>query len=380
MRLSRHSLHPILHELPAHRFDTSSMVRAIAEALRRRMPKVPSQVVADSAVIPLTTVSLASNFDAYINILFRGQTTGGFTSLLVDSGNSLLIVPSWEDLQHLPAYTAIGDGTEPWGSPAKIVRGPIDVPTKSGAVHTLEDCVFYACTGAPRTANFGAGCLRPWSANSWATPPGVSVTMQAPLSYNAQYPFAEFNYAPASALLAMQNSPRVAQDSELVIYRAQPAGYSMCDILPNVEWMALVPKSLTIGDTLTQWPGTVDSPIAMVDTGGGPVFLSDPNGYIYPRTWPEATSCPSWTSTSDSCQCVQGEITVELASPDSATSLRYTIRAASLPPPAQGLTLVMCKNNAYMMGQQGMNIGGLSALFNAILIDYGQAKVGLKPK
>ena len=40
----------------------------------------------------------------------------------------------------------------------------------------------------------------------------------------------------------------------------------------------------------------------------------------------------------------------------------------------------MCKINHYMMGQQGMNIGGLSALFNAILIDYGQAKVGLKPK
>jgi len=45
-----------------------------------------------------------------------------------------------------------------------------------------------------------------------------------------------------------------------------------------------------------------------------------------------------------------------------------------------GLTLVMCKVNDYMMGKQGMNIGGLSALFNTILIDYGHAKVGLKPK
>jgi hypothetical protein len=31
-----------------------------------------------------------------------------------------------------------------------------------------------------------------------------------------------------------------------------------------------------------------------------------------------------------------------------------------------------------MMGQQGMNIGGISALFNSILIDYSVNKVGFK--
>jgi multisubunit Na+/H+ antiporter MnhB subunit len=51
-----------------------------------------------------------------------------------------------------------------------------------------------------------------------------------------------------------------------------------------------------------------------------------------------------------------------------------------MPPSVRGLTLVMCERNSFMMGQNGMNIGGISALMNAILIDYTNARVGLKPK
>ena len=36
----------------------------------------------------------------------------------------------------------------------------------------------------------------------------------------------------------------------------------------------------------------------------------------------------------------------------------------------QGLTGVMCELNGYMMGQEGMNIGGITALFNRILKTY----------
>jgi hypothetical protein len=53
-------------------------------------------------VIPLTTVSLYSNFDAYIEVGFKGQAAGTTRSLLVDSGNSTLIVPRWEDIAALP--------------------------------------------------------------------------------------------------------------------------------------------------------------------------------------------------------------------------------------------------------------------------------------
>jgi hypothetical protein len=112
--------------------------------------------------------------------------------------------------------------------------------------HTLEDCVFYACTDSPRTANFGAGCLSPWSASGWNTPQGLGVTMQSPLSYNSEHPFAEFNYAPAASVLALANTPKVVQESQLVVSKSPSPGYSMVEIIPGVEWMSLIPKSLTL--------------------------------------------------------------------------------------------------------------------------------------
>jgi hypothetical protein len=39
----------------------------------------------------------------------------------------------------------------------------------------------------------------------------------------------------------------------------------------------------------------------------------------------------------------------------------------------------MCEQCEYMRGYDGMNIGGISALFNYILVD-ASAKVGLKAK
>jgi hypothetical protein len=246
--------------------------------------------------------------------------------------------------------------------------------------HTLEDCVFYACTDSPRTANFGAGCLSPWSASGWNTPQGLGVTMQSPLSYNSEYPFAEFNYAPAASVLALANTPKVVQESQLVVSKSPSPGYSMMEIIPGVEWMSLIPKSLTIGSTQTAWPGDVTAPIAMVDTGGGPVFLSDPNGYVYNSPWPQSTLCPSWASSSIQCTCVSDDAIVKLGSTGTMVSYKYKIHTRDLPPTVQGLTLVMCKVNQFMMDQQGMNTGGISALFNYLLVDYANARVGLKPK
>lgn len=346
----------------------------------------------ESFEIPLTTVSLNSNFDAYIDIWFKAAPPDSPVQLLLDSGNSMLIVPRWEDIEALPNakldYHVLGATSEPWGCPANVVRGPIDLVTASGDTCTLQDCVFYACTGNPpsggdRTANFGAGCLSPWTASKWNTPSGVHVTMQAPLSYNAQYPYVsypyvELNYAPAAHIHGPANTPRVAAGSFLKAYKAKPSGYRIFDIIPNLEWMSLIPKSLRIGDTRTKWPGSVPRPIAMIDTGGGPVFLSDPNGYVYSTKWPDPEANPAWTSDSVSCQSTSDAIAIELGDHDG--SISYNINTHNLPPTVQGLTLVMCKLNSYMMGQQGMNIGGISALANYILVDYKGRQVGLKPK
>jgi hypothetical protein len=144
--------------------------------------------------------------------------------------------------------------------------------------------------------------------------------------------------------------------------------------------MAVTPKSRGVGGVATTWPGDVTDPIAVVDTGSGPVFLSDPNGYVYPTAWPHPVSCPAGASTSEQPNCVSDDLTIELAAMNHATSYKYTIQTSGLPPPVQGLTGVLCKKCWYMTGQQGMNIGGISVLFNRVLIDYAGAKVGLKPK
>jgi hypothetical protein len=380
MQFSPHSLHAPVIETDAHKNEVRAKVQAFADAQRKRMARVAPGVPALTVVIPLTTVSLQGNFDAYINIQFRGQSTGAMTSLIVDSGNSNLIVPYWEAIKDLPGYTVIGEAKEPWGSPAKVVRGPIEIPTESGAVHVLEDCVFFACTDAPRTANFGAARVTPWSANGWNTPAGLGVILQAPLSYNSLYPFAEFNYAAAANLFASRGTMKVAQESQLILSQSLPSGYSLFNTLENLEWMSLIPKSLAVGSTATPWPGDVQFPIAVIDTGGGPVFLSDPNGYVYGSAWPHPAACPTWTSSSEQCNCISDDLIIELSGADRSSSYKYTIHTTDLPASVQGLTAVMCKKMWYMMGQQGMNIGGVSVLFNMILIDYANSQIGLKPK
>ncbi len=319
------------------------------------------------------------NFDAYIVRSVKGQSSGQLTELIVDSGNSNLIVPCWEIIKDLPGYTVLGEAKEPWGSPANVVRGPIEIPTEGGAVHVLEDCVFFACTGGPRTANFGAAHVTPWSANGWNMPPGLGVTLQAPLSYNNQYPYAEFIYAASDKLLGSGDTVTVAHESQLILSQSLPSGYTLFKTLENLVWMSLIPKSLTIGTTATSWPGDVLSPIAMIDTGGGPVLLSDPNGYVVGSVWPHPAVCPTWASSSEQCHCISDDLTIDLSGADQASSYKYTIHTTDLPNSAQGLTAVMCKRMSYMMGQQGMNIGGVSALFNNILIDYANSQVGLKP-
>jgi len=385
MHFSPPSLHSPVIVSPDHKISMEKEFASLVGKLaRKRLMAAPPP---DSFEIPLTTVSLDSFFDAYIDVWFKGAPAASPVRLMVDSGNSMLVVPHWEDIEALPNgstdYQVLGTGREPWGCPAKIVRGPIDLATTSGGTYRLEDCVFYACTGEPspgesRTANFGTGCLSPWAASDWNRPSGIGVTMQAPLSYNPSYPCAEFNYAPAADIHGPANTPRVATGSYLKVYKEKPSGYSMFDIIPNLEWMSLTPRALSIGGVKTLWPGAVSSPIAMIDTGGGPVFLSDPDGYICSNRWPDPVANPDWTSKSVDCQSICDAVAIELG--DKNGSFSYSIDTSKLSSAVRGLTLVMCKVNSYMMGQQGMNIGGISALVNYILVDYQGCQVGLKSK
>jgi hypothetical protein len=374
--LSRHSLHRSVDLTPAHR---AAMQKATAELIRT----APAPTGAPTNEFPLKTVSFLSNFDAYIDISYPGAAQGFSVELMVDSGNSVLIVPRWEDIQAIPGYQnkyqVLGQATEPWSCPANVVRGPIELIGSNGLPLVIPNCIFYACTGNPpkggdRTANFGTGCLNPWTASAWNTPPNIGVTMQAPLSYT-QYPVVEFDYEASANVMPGGAGTAMATNSILRLHSAVPPGYRLFDLVPGIVWMSLIPKSLSIAGTPTQWPGPA-SGIAMVDTGGGPVFLSDPDGYVYSKTWPDGVANPDLPHSAN-CHSTEASIGVEIG--DRRESYSYTIDD-KLPQAAQGLTLVMCERNEYMMDQRGMNIGGISALVNYILIDFANHRVGRKPK
>lgn len=393
MYQSRHSLH---HPVALNGAQKTQMNSALAARVRKYALQAGTaastgQLAAPGAppssyTFPITTVSMNYNFDAYISVGFPGADLANAPQLIVDSGNSNLIVPRWEDIAAIPNYQAsyqvLGQATEPWGCPANVVKGPLQLFDGEGGPFIIPNCVFYACTGNSqsdnsRTANFGTGCIAPWTASWSNVPSGLGVTLQSVLSQTA-YPYVEFDYAPMAQMQLSSTAATASEDSEIHIYNTPLAGYQMFDIIPNCEWMSLTPKSLSIAGTPTQWPGRAASPIAMIDTGGGPVYLSDPNGYLYSSVWPSPVSNPDWTSSSTLCQSTQAALGISLG--DAAGSYAYVIDNSTFPAPAQGLTLVMCENIAYMMGQQGMNIGGISALVNSILIDFKNNKVGFKKK
>ena len=199
-------------------------------------------------VINLTTVSLGSNFDAYIGVQFpgaNGKPVGG-VQLLVDSGHSNMIVPDASIFQNNPAYTVLGTANEPWGCPAQVIQGPFRLRTTAGTFYEVAGCVFYACTGPnkrkERTANFGAGRVSPWSANGWNNPKlPKEVTMQSPLSYTNAHPYAEFVYAPAEDVLAMTDKIVVNDKSLMILHPRLPPAFTMMDIIKDCAFMSVVP-------------------------------------------------------------------------------------------------------------------------------------------
>jgi hypothetical protein len=329
---------------------------------------------------------LNSSFDAYLYISFVGAAPDTQVSLLLDSGNTVLVVPRWEDIAAIPNwqanYTILGQASEPWGCPANVVRGPIQLATETGEPFLIEGCVFYACTAdsgqtGARTSNFGAGCIQPWSASAWNTPTNIPVTIQSPLTYAVGYSFAEFDYATADEVFNPSNLQGVSEESTLRLYNAAPNGYQFLQLASGCPWMALRPKSLQIAGTVTGWPAPGMAAIAMIDTGGTSVYLSDPTGLVYQTAWPESVGNPPWTSGSVNCVSTKSSLQIELGD-DQGASFTYEINETALPPSAQGLTLVMCQMNEFMRQQYGMNIGGLSVLAAQIIVDYGSARVGFR--
>jgi hypothetical protein len=196
MRYSGPSLHP--PALTTVEAEAIFLNRAMHPVSLRNFQVARLGGAPQAVSIPLTTVSRAGSFDAYVNISFPGAGGTLSPNLLVDSGNNCLILPDYSALSALPGFAQNYevleyDILEAWSCPACKVRGPIKIPTSDANFYDIPDCIFYACTGPnennERTANFGTGCLGPRQLGT--------ETVQSPLALSPDYPFAEFNYAPA---------------------------------------------------------------------------------------------------------------------------------------------------------------------------------------
>jgi hypothetical protein len=378
--MSRSALHPTVVQDASDVQFVSTSLASIMAARHLKAAGGAAQLAPDADIqIPIDSVSKAGSFDAYIHV---GLVGGGPPDipLMVDSGNSTLILPDYGAISQLPDFdknyqVAPNDVTEPWGAPAKLVTGPIVLPREGGGTYTIARCRFYACTGLNNegqpTANFGIGRVKPWT-----DPNGL----QSPFSYDPDYTCVQIDYAPADQVLGAAATPHVAPGSSLTLSKAQPGGYPMMfDILQGKPWMSLRPLSLSIGNSQTQWPGTREAgSIAMIDTGGGPVFLSDPENYLGKTNWPGAVpeAIPDFWTTS--CTGISDDLAFSLG--DGTRSMSFSLPSKALPPIVQGLSLVTCQDCYFMFSADGMNIGGLTALFYAILIDYKNAKVGFRAK
>jgi hypothetical protein len=393
MEFSGPSLHPPVLTSQAHKdLFRATALRMAEDQFRTQALQGRSPPTATSLRFPMKTVSLSGNFDAFINVGLRGSNGAPSVALWVDSGNNSLVLPDYAELQQLPGFTdnykpVDGEPKEPFGCPAVRLRGPITLSTENNGLFEIEDCVFFACTGPnPKdgsyTANFGVGCLKP---RKLGTDDPIT-----PLSVIPEYPYAEFDYAPSRQINVPGTGPVIIGNSYLNLYKALPDDYKnrMFAILKDQWWMSLRPKSLEINGKRVDWPGKrMARSIAMIDTGGGPVFLNDPDDAVWPKEFATSIGLPNWIAGSYCCQALDADPAISLwDGVNKNASYSYRIQRAALPPLASGETLVLCKRCLYMMEDangkpnDGLNIGGLSALFNYILIDYAGARVGFKPK
>jgi hypothetical protein len=381
----RKALHAAVLQTPFHHDVVAEKIGSQVEASTRAFPR--RAAIGPSIQIPLSTISRACNFDAYISLRFGNPQRSIMVSLVADSGNDTLVLPSFDDIKALPNfpadYTVLSESIhEPFRCPAKLLHGPIVIPTPQGDFR-IEGCDFFACTGqiGPQgpTANFGTGWISRWT--TFTDDSQKKFTVRPPLRTGANpYRYLEFDYAAAATVLSCGDAPMVAPGSKLTLTNTAPAEYQMFEIAkgPNDWWMSIQVRSLTIGGTKVDWPGP-PYPMAMVDTGGGPVLLSDPDGYFYKTTWPDSVDLPTWIDTSSSlCQAVKDPLVMEIG--DGNSWLSYPIDTSKLPETVQDLTLVLCKDCSYLQGNAGVNIGGISALSNLILIDNHLGQVGFKSK
>lgn len=377
MKKSANSLHCSVRNT-AESVDVTALARV---RLARTHPEaaLAARGLQTPVEIALKTVSEAGSFDSWIKLAPVGAEATAQRELMVDSGSPCLIHPYCEDFEALPGFTADYQilqpcVTEPWGCPARILRGPISLPLVGGGFLRIDDCTFFACTAKnaddERTANFGCGAIAPWLRF------GDGIAMQSPLTYCMPPPVVEFDFV-AESLHSADGSVQTDYASRMYLHADMPPGFRTFDILRGSRWMTIGVKALSIAGQTTSWPSD-PAAVAMIDTGGTCVFLSDPGEFLCQGAYPDPARNPDWTSKSKCCETVACALSITLGG--AASTYSYTIDPASLPESARERTLVMCRENEYMRGLPGLNTGGISLLVNRLAIDYAGMQVGWQAK
>src|SRR5580704_14139157 len=108
MYLSKPSLHAPVLQTQAQKDFVRDRLLALAEQRRQRPAAVaPAAAAAGGPIsIPIDTVTNASTFDANINITYRNAAPNFTVQLLLDTGNSTLIVPDFSAIATLPDFCA----------------------------------------------------------------------------------------------------------------------------------------------------------------------------------------------------------------------------------------------------------------------------------
>ena len=343
-----------------------------------------------------------ANYDSFISVEYRkgGEWVPTTETMLFDTGSVALILPYYKNLDATKYRTIKDNITEPWGCPAKILKGPI----RLGGME-IPECQFIACTGPNtykrRTHICGASISSRNEPYVYPSSPIVQVCKKL------KRPFFE----------VVINTSNLK--SQVSFFSNKPPSYSQKNvggpfpIIPNENWTAIAIEGIKVDGTKWQklpqgcpagepdcgcyvdnqcW-GSIDydeancanefidakwcmasNPankyIGLLDTGGGPIMINDDKQQSLASVFKNTTKCPGWLSSSLGAQCFSDQITVSISSD---FEVKY-------PNNGKTTTVLFPRKNIFTSSGE-LNFGGQFFLYGCnVLYDINSQEVYLQPK
>ncbi len=309
--------------------------------------------------------ALVDNYDSFISVEYHkgGNWTPTMKTMVFDTGSDALILPDFT-LLDATKYTVIADNIyEPWGCPAKILKGPI----RLGMTMEIPECQFVACTAPNSSGNRTGICGASIGLRDTDGPYPRSPIVQ--LCRQLKRPFCEI----------VINTSNL--NSQVSFFSNKPSSYSQKNVggpfpmIPNIPWTAIAIEGIKVDGNSTEWQvSSANEHIGLLDTGGGPVMINDDPQQSLVSAFKKTSNCPGWVSPSSGAKCFSDQITVNI-SPD--FEVKY---------PDDGKTTTVLFSHPGTFTSWGeyvvsLNFGGPFFLYACnVLIDTKQLEVYLQPK